>query len=366
MRAVDVVLATGGVGQCFAVTTNPTLSTGDGIALALKAGRRVRRPRVRAVPPHRVAPPVDAAPAPLGGAARRRRGAARHQRRTRSWPTCIPSPISRRATSWRARSTRRWRSTGADHLWLDATMIDDFPRRFPTIWAACQTADLDPRQDWLPVAPAAHYLSGGIVTDLDGATTLPHLWACGETACSGVHGANRLASNSLLDGLVFGQRVVTAIAAGKEGADSTGAMAGVLAASGDRSAARARSGRAAQGRSVSARSAAGRGAADDVGRLRSRALRHRTCAWPPTRSPTSRRCPTIFRRARSRPTKSSTSYAVSRAIVARRAGPRGVAWLAHAQRFSRNRRSVAGPARHPRRRRAPLRRAARPGARETS
>jgi L-aspartate oxidase len=118
--------------------------------------------------------------------------------------------------------------TGAEHLWLDATMIDDFSRRFPTIWAACRTAGLDPTKDWLPVAPAAHYLSGGIVADLDGATTLPHLWACGETACSGVHGANRLASNSLLDGLVFGQRVVAAIVAGKEGADATGAMAGVL------------------------------------------------------------------------------------------------------------------------------------------
>ena len=90
-------------------------------------------------------------------------------------------------------------------------MIDDFERRFPTIWAACRTAGLDPTNDWLPVAPAAHYLSGGIVTDLDGASTLPHLWACGETACSGVHGANRLASNSLLDGLVFGQRVVAGI-----------------------------------------------------------------------------------------------------------------------------------------------------------
>jgi L-aspartate oxidase len=119
-------------------------------------------------------------------------------------------------------------TTGAEHLWLDATMIEDFPTRFPTIWHACRSAGLDPTQEWLPVAPAAHYLSGGVVTDLDGASTLPHLWACGETACSGVHGANRLASNSLLDGLVFGRRVVAAIAGGKVGADSTGAMRGVL------------------------------------------------------------------------------------------------------------------------------------------
>ena len=113
-------------------------------------------------------------------------------------------------------------------MWLDATMIDDFERRFPTIWAACSSAGLDPTVDWLPVAPAAHYLSGGVVTDLDGASTLPHLWACGETACSGVHGANRLASNSLLDGLVFGRRVVAGIVAGKHGPEPTGAMAGVL------------------------------------------------------------------------------------------------------------------------------------------
>ena len=118
--------------------------------------------------------------------------------------------------------------TEAEHVWLDATMIDDFEKHFPTIWAACQSVDLDPNRDWLPVAPAAHYMSGGVVSDLDGATTLPHLWACGETACSGVHGANRLASNSLLDGLVFGRRVVEAIIDGKTEAESTGAMTGVL------------------------------------------------------------------------------------------------------------------------------------------
>jgi L-aspartate oxidase len=123
---------------------------------------------------------------------------------------------------------RHLRSVGADNVWLDATMIDEFPDRFPTIWNACQDAGLDPTTDWLPVAPAAHYMSGGVVADLDGATTLAHLWACGETSCSGVHGANRLASNSLLDGLVFGRRVVDAIAGGKSEADPTGVMASVL------------------------------------------------------------------------------------------------------------------------------------------
>jgi L-aspartate oxidase len=95
------------------------------------------------------------------------------------------------------------------------------------VWASCRSAGLDPTRDWLPVAPAAHYLSGGICTDLDGATTVPGLWACGEAACSGVHGANRLASNSLLDGLVFGTRTIRAIAAGKYGPDATGVLRGV-------------------------------------------------------------------------------------------------------------------------------------------
>src|SRR6185312_6862780 len=122
---------------------------------------------------------------------------------------------------------RRLVARGLDHLWLDATGIADFPEKFPTIWRSAQNAHLDPRVDFLPVAPAAHYLSGGIVADLDGASTLPGLWSCGEAACSGVHGANRLASNSLLDGLVFAPRIVEAILAGKDAAEATGVMRGV-------------------------------------------------------------------------------------------------------------------------------------------
>jgi L-aspartate oxidase len=114
-------------------------------------------------------------------------------------------------------------------MWLDTTAIPRFSERFPTIWGLVRSVGLDPTHDFLPVAPAAHYLSGGIVADLDGASTLPGLWSCGEAACSGVHGANRLASNSLLDGLVFGSRLVEAIAAGKDGPDATGVMRGVPA-----------------------------------------------------------------------------------------------------------------------------------------
>src|SRR5262249_14602967 len=120
--------------------------------------------------------------------------------------------------------TRRMLDLGVDHCLLDATGLDHFDQRFPTIAAALREVELDPASDWLPIAPAAHYLSGGIVTDLDGASVAPGLWAAGETACSGVHGANRLASNSLLEGMVFGFRVVEAIDRGKSGAGATGAM----------------------------------------------------------------------------------------------------------------------------------------------
>jgi L-aspartate oxidase len=127
--------------------------------------------------------------------------------------------------------TARMLEEGTDHCWLDATGLEEFAARFPTIAASLAEVGLDPATDWLPIAPAAHYLSGGVVTDLDGATSLPGLWACGETACTGVHGANRLASNSLLEGMVFGPRVIEAIERGKDQAEETGAMRAVMAAS---------------------------------------------------------------------------------------------------------------------------------------
>jgi aspartate oxidase len=119
-----------------------------------------------------------------------------------------------------------------DHMWLDATGLESFAERFPTIHAALAEVGLDASHDWLPVAPAAHYSCGGVVADLDGATSLAGLWAAGEVACNGVHGANRLASNSLLDGMVFGPRVVEAIERGKAGPEATGAMRSVLGGGG--------------------------------------------------------------------------------------------------------------------------------------
>ena len=116
---------------------------------------------------------------------------------------------------------------GSEHVWLDATALEDFGRRFPTIKVALTEVGLDPARDWLPVAPAAHYLSGGVLVDLDGASSLPGLWAAGEVACTGVHGANRLASNSLLEGMVFGARCVDAILSGRDAPEATGALAGL-------------------------------------------------------------------------------------------------------------------------------------------
>jgi L-aspartate oxidase len=225
--ATDTVIATGGAGQCYAVTTNPALSTGDGIALALRA--RVACADMEFVQFHPTALHHPAMPRPLLSEALRGEGALLRDGRGDAFMRAehpladlAPRDIVARAIHF------RMRDEGSDHVWLDATGIEAFASRFPTIWNACQAVGLNPTREWLPVAPAAHYLSGGVLADLDGATTLPGLWTCGEAACSGVHGANRLASNSLLDGLVFGTRVVAAIARGKRGPEPTGAMSELL------------------------------------------------------------------------------------------------------------------------------------------
>jgi L-aspartate oxidase len=228
VRARHTIVATGGAGQCFAVTTNPSLSTGDGIAMALRAGVAVAD--VEFMQFHPTALHHPAMPRPLLSEALRGEGAVLRDDRGHAFMVdehaladLAPRDVVARA------SARRLNDRGLDHLSLDATSIEGFETRFPTIWRACRAVGLDPRCDWLPVAPAAHYLCGGVCTDLDGATTVPGLWACGEAACSGVHGANRLASNSLLDGLVFARRAIDAIERGKEGCDHTGVLRGVEA-----------------------------------------------------------------------------------------------------------------------------------------
>src|SRR2546423_6572484 len=225
VRARHTMVATGGAGQCFAVTTNPALSTGDGIAMALRAGVAVAD--VEFMQFHPTALHHPSMPRPLLSEALRGEGAILRDEEGIAFMAAAhpladlaPRDVVARAIA------RRLNARGTDHLWLDATSIDGFEARFPTIWRASRTVGLDPHRDWLPVAPAAHYLCGGVCTDLDGATVLPGLWACGEAACSGVHGANRLASNSLLGGLVFARRGIDAIRRGKDEPDENGVLRG--------------------------------------------------------------------------------------------------------------------------------------------
>jgi len=218
-------LATGGVGQLFAVTTNPPQATADGLAMAVRAGVPVAD--VEFMQFHPTALHHPAMPRPLLSEALRGHGALlRDSKGERFVDELRPRDVVSRAM------TARMLEQGVEHLWLDATGLEDFDERFPTIAASVRGVGLDPSRDWLPIAPAAHYLSGGVVTDLDGASALAGLWACGEVACTGVHGANRLASNSLLEGMVFAPRIVEAIAGGREGPSPTGAMRAVLAAEG--------------------------------------------------------------------------------------------------------------------------------------
>jgi L-aspartate oxidase len=221
VRARHVLVATGGPGQLFAVTTNPAEATGDGIAMALRAGAAVAD--LEFVQFHPTALHHPARPRPLLSEALRGHGALL---RDAEGERFVDELLPRDRVSQAVQS--RLAEQGVHHVWLDATGLDGFAQRFPTIAAALAEVGLDPARDWLPVAPAAHYTCGGIVADLDGASSLPGLWVAGEAACNGVHGANRLASNSLLDGMVFGPRVVEAVERGKERPDPTGVMWAVL------------------------------------------------------------------------------------------------------------------------------------------
>ncbi len=217
VRANNVLIATGGAGQMYAVTTNPREATGDGIAMALRAGVDVAD--IEFLQFHPTALHHPAMPRPLLSEALRGHGAVlRDARGERFVDELAARDVVSRAMAEQMKEQR------VEHLWLDATDLASFDERFPTIARSLAEAGLDPSSDWLPIAPAAHHLSGGVLTDLDGASTLAGLWAAGEAACTGVHGANRLASNSLLEGMVFGARVAEAIESGRIGPSATGAM----------------------------------------------------------------------------------------------------------------------------------------------
>ncbi len=222
IRARHLLLATGGAGQLYSVTTNPSVATGDGVAMALRAGVATADLEFFQFHPTALHHPVM--PRPLLTEALRGHGAKlRDSSGERFIDELLPRDVVSRAIH------AKILEEGTEHVWLDATELEQFEDRFPNISGELDRIGLDPGRDWLPVAPAAHHQCGGIVTDLFGATSLPGLWAAGETSCTGVHGANRLASNSLLEGMVFGPRAVDAISEGVDGASHSGVMGELLA-----------------------------------------------------------------------------------------------------------------------------------------
>lgn len=206
--APSVVLATGGPGQLYLHTTNPREATGDGLAMAARAGARLVDLEFVQFHPTALAVETAGEPMPLLTEALRGEGAVliddrgfRFMGDEHPDRELAPRDVVARAIWRRLMAGRR--------VFLDARAAvgDEFPERFPTVFELCRQHGLDPRQEPMPVAPAAHYHMGGIAVDGQGRSSLPGLWACGEVSSTGVHGANRLASNSLLEALVFGSRV---------------------------------------------------------------------------------------------------------------------------------------------------------------
>lgn len=209
VEAAAVVLATGGIGALFQCTTNPAESDGSGLALAMAVGAELESLELLQFHPTALhAPALPAGPAmPLVSEAVRGAGGflvddagMRVMAGIHRLQDLAPRDVVAREV-WRARQ-------GGREVLLDARCIgNDWPRRFPTVFASCMGAGIDPRTECIPVTAAAHFHMGGVRTDLDGCTSVPGLYAAGEVACNGVHGANRLASNSLLEGVVFGRRL---------------------------------------------------------------------------------------------------------------------------------------------------------------
>lgn len=207
IHARAVMLATGGLGRVYRETTNPDVATGDGIGMAWRAGAQIEN--IEFVQFHPTALHVEGAPRFLLSEALRGEGAVLRNRTGEAFmeryhPLKDLAPRDVVSRSIVAEMER----TGSEHVWLDLTSRDAtfIQNRFPRIYKTCLAYGVDISTEAAPVHPAAHYAMGGVRTDLDGRSSLAALYAAGEVACTGVHGANRLASNSLLEAVVFGMR----------------------------------------------------------------------------------------------------------------------------------------------------------------
>jgi L-aspartate oxidase len=209
VRARTVVLATGGYGQLWANTTSPLACSGDGLAAAMRAGAQLAD--LEFVQFHPTGMALGRDPRPLASEALRGEG-ARLRDSTGAYVNGPGGDLAPRDIVSRGMA-RRMTELGADHCYLDATPLglDLLERHFPTFVSACRASGISPERDWVPVSPTAHYTMGGVLTDAEGRTTLAGLMAVGEVGSSGLHGANRLASNSLLEGAVIGRRAAHAI-----------------------------------------------------------------------------------------------------------------------------------------------------------
>jgi L-aspartate oxidase len=201
-----VIFATGGLGALYGVTTNPAEARGEGLGMAARAGALIADPEFVQFHPTAIA--IGRDPAPLATEALRGEGAILIDDRGERFMASVHADAELAPRDVVARALHRRIASGRQ-VFLDCreAIGAKFGTHFPTVYAACIAAGIDPAKDLIPVAPAAHYHMGGIASDARGRSSLPGLWVTGECAATGLHGANRLASNSLLEGLVFGARV---------------------------------------------------------------------------------------------------------------------------------------------------------------